>query len=77
MIDKALAYLKSQQADGSWQRGPREPVAITALVLRAFASDEKFGPHTDFVHNGYARLLASSSPTAASTRTCSPTTTPP
>ena len=26
VVDKALAYLKSQQqADGSWQRSPREP----------------------------------------------------
>ena len=63
VIDKALAYLKSQQqADGSWQRSPREPVAITALVLRAFASDEKFGADADFVRRGYARLLAEQQP---------------
>jgi squalene-hopene/tetraprenyl-beta-curcumene cyclase len=36
-IDKALAYLKSQQKeDGGWQR-PTDPPAITALVLRCFA----------------------------------------
>ena len=63
VVDKALAYLKSQQqADGSWQRSPREPVAITALVLRAFASDEKFGADADFVRKGYGRLLAEQQP---------------
>jgi squalene-hopene/tetraprenyl-beta-curcumene cyclase len=63
VIDAALAYLKSrQQPDGSWQRSPREPVAITALVVRAFAADEKFGPGADFVKKGYARLLAEQQP---------------
>src|SRR5688572_2834450 len=63
VVDSALAYLKAQQqADGSWQRSPREPVAITALVVRAFASDEKFGPQADFVRKGYERLLAEQQP---------------
>src|SRR5215217_7541803 len=57
--DRALAYLKArQQADGSWQRNPREPLAVTALVLRAFALDEKTGPNAEFVKRGYAWLLA-------------------
>lgn len=63
VIDRALVYLKSQQqADGSWQRTPREPVAITALVLRAFASDDNFGPKADLVRKGYDRLLAQQQP---------------
>ena len=63
IIGPALAYLKSQQqADGSWQRNPREPVAVTALVVRAFASDEKVGPDVDFVRKGYERLLAEQQP---------------
>src|SRR5687768_3127689 len=63
VVDRALAYLKSQQQpDGSWQRNPREPLAITALVLRAFALDEKTGPKADFVKKGYAWLLAQQQP---------------
>jgi squalene-hopene/tetraprenyl-beta-curcumene cyclase len=59
VIAAALGYLRSQQqADGSWQRSPREPVAITALVVRAFAADEKTGPRADFVLKGYQRVLA-------------------
>ena len=62
-LDRALAYLKSQQQpDGSWQRNPREPIAVTALVLRAFALDEKTGPKADFVKKGYAWLLAQQQP---------------
>lgn len=63
VIDAALNYMKTQQqSDGSWQRSPREPVAITALVVRAFASDEKVGPRADFVRKGYERLLAEQQP---------------
>ena len=63
VVDAGLGYLKGQQQpDGSWQRGPREPVAITALVVRAFAADEKVGPGADLVRRGYDRLLAEQKP---------------
>ena len=63
VMDAALNYLKAQQQpDGSWQRGPREPVAITALVVRAFAADETVGPAADFVRKGYGRLLSEQQP---------------
>jgi squalene-hopene/tetraprenyl-beta-curcumene cyclase len=58
LIDKGLAYLKSQQKpDGGWA-GEKEPPAITALVLRAFVADSKYTADTDFVKKGYDRLLS-------------------
>lgn len=59
LIDKGLAYLKSQQQpNGSWQRSDREPVGISALVLRAFVQDEKYDAKTDFVAKGFENLLS-------------------
>ncbi len=56
-IDKGLAFLKSQQKpDGGWQ-GEKDPPAITAIVLKAFAQDPKTGPKADFVKKGYDKLL--------------------
>lgn len=56
-IDKALDYLKAQQKpDGSWQ-GPSDPPAMTAIVLKCFAQEPKYGPGADFVKKGYAKLL--------------------
>ena len=56
-IDKALAFLKSQQQpDGSWQKGDQPP-ALTAIALKAFAQDPKTGPNADFVKKGYDKLL--------------------
>ncbi len=47
-IDKALAYLKTQQqADGSFQKSDREPPAVTALALKALARDSNFGPKAE------------------------------
>lgn len=57
LIDQGLAYLKSQQKpDGGWQ-SERDPPAITAIVLRAFVTDPRFGASTDFVRKGYDKLL--------------------
>jgi squalene-hopene/tetraprenyl-beta-curcumene cyclase len=58
MIDKGLAFLKSQQKpDGGWQ-GERDPPAITAIVLKAFAQDPDYGADADFVKKGYEKLLS-------------------
>ena len=63
VVEAALKYLKAQQQpDGSWQRSPREPVAITALVVRAFAADESAGPGAEFVRKGFDRLLSEQQP---------------
>lgn len=57
-IDRALAFLKSQQnEDGGWA-SDREPPAITALVLRAFVQDAQYDHSTDFVARGYQKLLS-------------------
>jgi len=56
-VDKALAYLKSQQKpDGGWQK-ENDPPALTAIALKAFAQDPKVGPGADFVKKGYDKLL--------------------
>src|SRR4051812_26725154 len=57
-IDKALAFLKTQQqADGSWQKSPQEPPGISALVLHGFISDPKHGANDPVVKKGIAALL--------------------
>jgi squalene-hopene/tetraprenyl-beta-curcumene cyclase len=57
-IDQGLAYLKSQQnPDDGWQ-GEKDPPAITAIVLKAFAQEPSVGAQTDFVKKGYDRLLS-------------------
>lgn len=59
VIDKALAYLRDQQQpDGSWQTNEKQPPAITAVVLRAFALDPKTGYKAEFVRKGYDKLLS-------------------
>ncbi len=58
MIDKGLAYLKSQQnPDGSFGNA-KMPPAVTALVLRAMAQDSKYPYTNDVVHKGYEFLLS-------------------
>jgi squalene-hopene/tetraprenyl-beta-curcumene cyclase len=58
LIDRGLAFLRTQQKpDGGWQ-GEKDPPAITAIVLRAFVLDEQYDARTDFVARGYDRLLA-------------------
>lgn len=58
VIDRALDYLKGQQQpDGTWQKSPRVPVAISALVLRAFAAEPRYAK-ADFVKKGFEKLLA-------------------
>lgn len=47
-IDKALAFLKTQQqANGSFQRSDREPPAVSALALKAFARHPKYGAKSE------------------------------
>lgn len=58
IIDKGLAYLKSQQQpDGGWQKSDKEPPAITAIALRTFVRDSKYNSKTDFVAKGFEKLL--------------------
>jgi squalene-hopene/tetraprenyl-beta-curcumene cyclase len=58
LIDRGLAYLKSQQKpDGSWQ-AEKDPPAMTAIVLTAFVRDDKHDAGTDFVKRGYDKLLS-------------------
>src|SRR5688500_14678133 len=58
MIDRGLAYLKSQQKpDGSWQN-EKDPPAMTAIVLTAFVRDDRYDANTDFVKRGYDKLLS-------------------
>jgi squalene-hopene/tetraprenyl-beta-curcumene cyclase len=57
LIDKGLAYLKTQQKpDGSWQ-AEKDPPAVSAIVLKAFVQDGKYDANTDFVKRGYDKLL--------------------
>ena len=58
VIDKAIEYLKTQQQpDGSWQT-EKQPLGITALVLRAIVAEEKYDASTPFVKKGYDKLLS-------------------
>src|SRR5688572_21116524 len=58
LIDKGLAYLKTQQKpDGGWQ-GEQDPPAITAIVLKAFVQHADYDANTDFVKKGYDKLLS-------------------
>ena len=57
-IDKALAYLKSQQQpDGGWQKN-QEPPAMTALVLRAMLQSGKYDATHPDVKKGLDKLLS-------------------
>lgn len=56
--DKALAYLKSKQKpDHSWQ-DEADPPGVTALVLRAFMSDNKYDADQPFLEQGFDKLLS-------------------
>jgi squalene-hopene/tetraprenyl-beta-curcumene cyclase len=58
MLNAGAKFLLSQQqADGSWQRSPHEPVGITALVLKALVQVPGYEDHPA-VKKGYAALLA-------------------
>ncbi len=57
-VDKALAYLKSKQKpDNGWQ-DEADPPGITALVLRAFISDDQFPKDQPFLQKGFEKLLS-------------------
>lgn len=57
-LDKALAYLKSQQQpDGGWQKA-QEPPAVTALVLRAMLQSGKYDASNPDVKKGFDKLLS-------------------
>lgn len=63
LISTGLNYLKTQQqADGSWEKSPYEPVGITALVLKAFVLQPGYSYKTDFIARGYRVLLADQVP---------------
>jgi squalene-hopene/tetraprenyl-beta-curcumene cyclase len=57
MIDRGLAYLKTQQQpDGGWQK-PMDQPAITALVLKAFVYNHA-SPRDPVVTKGFDKLLS-------------------
>ncbi|HEX4055583.1 MAG TPA: prenyltransferase/squalene oxidase repeat-containing protein [Tepidisphaeraceae bacterium] len=57
-IDKALGYLKSKQKpDNGWQE-QADPPGITALVLRAFISDDQYNVNQPFLAKGFEKLLS-------------------
>src|SRR3954467_5331842 len=58
IIEKGLAYLKSQQKpDGGWQEKD-DPPAVTAIVLRAFLQQPGNTSKTDFIAKGLQKLLS-------------------
>ena len=60
LIDKGLAYLKTQQQpDGGWQKSDQEPIGITALALRAFIQDPAYTTKTDFIAKGFSKIMSS------------------
>jgi len=62
MIDKATSYLKDQQnPDGSFGDA-RMPPAVTALILRGLAQDEKYPYTNDITKKGYDWLVAQQKP---------------
>lgn len=59
VLDKAIEFLRTQQRpDGSWQQ-EKQPVAYTAIVLRAVVRDAKYDASTPWVKKGYDVLVAS------------------
>src|SRR5271155_4029745 len=58
LIDQGLNYLQSAQLpDGGWA-GPREPLGITGLALRALVQDPAHTTKVPFVRKGYDKLLS-------------------
>jgi squalene-hopene/tetraprenyl-beta-curcumene cyclase len=56
--DKALAYLKSKQKPDSGWQDEADPPGVTALVLRAFMSDDKYDADQPFLEKGFDKLLS-------------------
>src|SRR5262249_3530827 len=55
---KALEYLKAvQDSDGAWQANGKPHMAVTALVVKAFAQDSAFGPKSPIVKKGTDYVL--------------------
>ncbi len=62
-LDKALAYLKSQQQpDGSFGRGMDKYPAVTAMALRGLVQDKNNPYSSEAVQKGYKWLLAQQKP---------------
>jgi squalene-hopene/tetraprenyl-beta-curcumene cyclase len=57
-VDKAFAYLKSQQKpDNSWQ-AEVDPPGVSALVLKSFMEDERYDADMPFLDRGFDKLLS-------------------
>ncbi len=62
VVQKGLAYLKTQQQpDGSWQK-LGEPPAVSALVLKAFMGDPNHDADEPFLEKGFGNLLSHQKP---------------
>jgi len=55
---KAFEYLKAvQDSDGAWQANGKPHMAVTALVVKAFAQDSEYGPKHPVVQKGTDYVL--------------------
>jgi squalene-hopene/tetraprenyl-beta-curcumene cyclase len=63
VCDKSVAWLKTQQQpDGLWTKSPREPIALSAMVLKALIQDTNTGPADPAVKKCFAKLLTYQKP---------------
>ena len=57
-LDRAVAYLKSQQKETGGWHGEKEPPALTALVLKAIVVGRPQDKQAAYVEKGYQNLLS-------------------